>query len=134
MNLVTAWVATALAFGLADALWLSQAGPKIYRPMIGEILRPDVSWPAALAFYVIYVSGIVYFAVAPALAKRSFMIALTNGTVLGFVAYATYDLTNQATLRIWDVRMTVIDMAWGTFATALAAAVAYVATRRLSSG
>jgi uncharacterized membrane protein len=132
MSYVIDWISTGVAFAIADAIWLSQAAPRLYRPMIGEILRPDVSWPAAIAFYLIYVSGIVYFAVSPALEKQSLSAALINGAVLGLVAYATYDLTNQATLKIWDTRLTLIDMSWGTFATALAAGAGYWLTQRFS--
>ena len=133
MNIVIAWIATAVVFGAADAAFLSQVAQRVYRPLIGEILRPDVGIPAAAAFYLIYVSGIVFFAVAPALEKQSLSVAVLNAAILGIVAYATYDLTNQATLRIWDIRVTVIDMAWGAFASALAAASAYLIVRRITS-
>jgi uncharacterized membrane protein len=132
MNIAIAWIATAVSFGILDAIWLSQVGPKLYRPLIGELLRPDVNWAAAIAFYLIYVSGIVYFAVAPALEKQSLMAAIINAAVLGFVAYATYDLTNQATMRVWDIRVTLYDMAWGAFASASAAGAAYWITQRSS--
>lgn len=132
MNIAIAWVATAVVFGIADAIFLSQVAQRVYRPLIGEILRPDVGIAAAAAFYLIYVSGLVFFAVAPALEKQSFMTAIVSGAALGFVAYATYDLTNQATMRVWDVRVTLIDMAWGAFASALAAGAAYLITTRLT--
>jgi uncharacterized membrane protein len=122
-----------LVFAIADAIWLSQAVPRVYKPMIGELLRPDISWPAAIAFYFIYVCGIVYFAVAPALAKQSLSVAFINGALLGMIAYATYDLTNQATLKIWDWRLTLIDMAWGACATALAASASYWLAQRFAS-
>jgi uncharacterized membrane protein len=125
MTTAFAWIATAIVFGVADFIFLSQVAQRVYRPLIGEILRPDVSWPAATAFYAIYVSGLVFFAVSPALEKQSLAVAIVHGAVLGFVAYATYDLTNQATMRIWDIRVTLIDMAWGAFASALAAGSAY---------
>ena len=132
MNLIVAWIATAVVFGIADAIFLSQVAQRVYRPLIGEILRPDVGIGAAAAFYLIYVSGLVFFAVAPALEKQSLMAAVVSGAVLGFVAYATYDLTNQATMRVWDVRVTLIDMTWGAFASALAAGAAYFITTRLT--
>ncbi len=132
MNIAIAWVATAVVFGIADAIFLSQVAQRVYRPLIGEILRPDVGIAAAAAFYLIYVSGLVFFAVSPALEKQSLMTAIVSGAALGFVAYATYDLTNQATMRVWDVRVTLIDMAWGAFASALAAGAAYFITTRLT--
>jgi len=132
MTYAIAWIAAAIAFGLLDAIWLSQAAPRLYRPLIGELLLDGVRvWPA-LAFYLIYVSGLVFFAVAPALERQSLAHAALAGAALGFVAYATYDLSNHATLKVWHVRITLIDMAWGTFASALAAGAAYAATQRFS--
>lgn len=127
MDILIAWLAAGLAFGVADAIYLSQAVPKIYRPLIGEMLSGKTNVGAAAAFYVIYISGIIFFAVEPALAASDFGTATFRGAVLGFVAFATYDLTNHATLKVWHVRMSVIDMAWGTFATGLAASAGYAA-------
>jgi uncharacterized membrane protein len=129
---IVAWIVSALAFLGIDAIWLTTMTPRLYKPLIGELMRPSPDMGAAGAFYVIYVSAIVFFAVAPGLEKASMAKALLNGAILGFVAYATYDLSNQATLRIWDLRLTLADMAWGTFARAIAAGVAYVASSRLS--
>lgn len=132
MTYIIALLATGVAFGIADALWLSNAVPRIYRPMIGELLSDKLNVGAAVAFYLIYICGIVFFAVRPALDEGSLMKAALYGAALGFVAYATYDLTNQATLRVWDVRLTLIDMAWGTFATGLAASIGYAVAARFS--
>lgn len=132
MTYAIAWFGTALAFLIADAIWLTQVGPKLYRPLIGELLSDRLNVPAAVAFYLIYVSGITYFAVAPALQEGSLARALINGAILGLVAYATYDLTNQATLKIWDIRVTLADMVWGAFASALAASAGYWAATRFS--
>ena len=128
---VVAWVATALAFAGLDAIWLSQMGPRLYRPIIGDLMSARFDAPSAIAFYLIYVSGIVFFAVLPGIEKASLAKAAINGAALGFVAYATYDLSNQATLRGWDVKLTLIDMAWGTTLTAVASAVGYVAAARM---
>lgn len=131
-TIAIAWLTTGLVFAIADAIWLSQMGPRLYRPMIGEMLADKPNVPAMVAFYLIYVSGIVYFAVAPALREGDQMRAVISGAVLGFIAYATYDLSNQATLKIWDTRLTLIDLAWGTFATALAAGVGYWLTAKFA--
>ncbi len=130
-TIAIAWLATGIAFAIADAIWLTQMGPRLYRPMIGEILADKPNIAAMVAFYVIYVSGIVYFAVGPALREGDLMRAVIGGAVLGFVAYATYDLSNQATLKVWDTRLTLIDLAWGTFATGLAAGVGYWLTTKV---
>jgi uncharacterized membrane protein len=127
-----AWLATGLVFAIADAIWLSQMGPRFYRPMIGEILADKPNVPAMIAFYLIYVSGIVYFAVSPALREGDLMRAVVGGAALGLVAYATYDLSNQATIKVWDTRLTLIDLAWGTFATGLAAGGGYWLTTKFA--
>lgn len=132
MQLFISWITTAIVFGAADAIWLSQAGSRLYRPLIGELLRDKILLAPAAAFYLIYVTGLVFLAVAPALQKQSWSHAAITGAVLGFVAYATYDLTNHATMRVWDLRVTLADMAWGAFASALAASVAYIAASRFA--
>ncbi|MBY0566210.1 MAG: DUF2177 family protein [Hyphomonadaceae bacterium] len=130
MTYLIAWIATGLCFAVIDAIWLTNAVPRIYRPMIGEILGERVNMGAAIAFYLIYVTGIVFFAVRPALDEASLAKAALYGAAFGFFAYATYDLTSQAVLKVWDTRLTIIDMAWGTVATAIAAAAGYSAAAR----
>lgn len=131
MNFAIAWIATAVVFGVLDFLWLSSAAPKIYRPLIGEMLADTARLGPAVAFYLIYVTGLVFFVVAPALERGTLMSAVLTGAALGFLAYATYDLTNHATLRVWDIRMTLIDMAWGTIASAIACGAAFWITQRV---
>ncbi len=130
-----AWIAAYLAAGAvflgADALWLSLAGPRLYRPTLGPLLAYEFNAFAAIAFYLIYLAGVLTLAIAPALASGRPRDAALKGLTLGLVAYATYDLTNQATLRIWSTRLTVLDMLWGGGLTAAAALAGYVAARRL---
>lgn len=133
MRYLLAYVGCALVMAGLDAVWLTQVGPRLYPPVIGELLAPRPDMAAALAFYVIYVAGIVGLAVAPALEKRSVWRAVGSGAALGFVAYATYDLTNQATLRVWSLHLTVIDMAWGASLTAAAALGGYGLARRFAA-
>lgn len=130
MTWIVAYVAAALTFGVLDALWLNWAGPNLYRPHIGELLAPGFRPAPAMAFYIAYVAAIVWFAVRPGLEGGAATAAL-NGALLGAIAYATYDLTNQATMRIWSTQVTLIDIAWGAFATAAAAYVATLAVNKL---
>jgi uncharacterized membrane protein len=118
-----AYAATALVFLALDALWLIAMADRLYRPALGQLMleRFDVA-PAAL-FYAIYLAGVVVFAVAPALSGGRSATALGLGALLGLVAYGTYDLTNQATLRGWPWRITIADLCWGACATSAAAAV-----------
>lgn len=133
MRYLLAYVGCALVMAGLDAVWLTQVGPRLYAPVIGELLAPQPDMTAAVAFYVIYVAGIVGLAVLPALEKRSAWRAAGSGAALGFVAYATYDLTNQATLRVWSVHLTVIDMTWGACLTAAAALGGYGLARRFAA-
>ena len=124
-----AYLAILLPFCLLDAVWLSLMGPKLYRPTLGDILLTNVNVPAAVSFYLIYPVGILVFATLPALKAGSVAPALIYAALFGALAYATYDLTNQATLRNWSLQLTLADMAWGAVASGLAGAASYYATR-----
>ena len=119
---LVAYLATGLIFGVLDFGWLSLMGQRLYQGEIGQLLAKTVRIGPAIAFYLIYIAGLVFFAVRPAVASGSVPTALLNGAVLGFVAYATYDLTNQATMAVWSTKVTLADLAWGTFASGVAAA------------
>lgn len=129
MKPVVAYLSAAVAFGVLDFLWLSNAAPRLYRPAIGEIMADTVRWPPAIAFYLIYLVGVTALVTLPALRDGGVGKAAWTGALFGLVAYATYDLTNQATLRVWPTHLTLIDMAWGAFATATASVIAVLATR-----
>jgi len=128
-----AWIVVYLVTGLAflgiDAVWLSLAANRLYRPKLGNLLLDSFSVAPAAAFYALYISGILIFAVAPALAGGRWTGALWRGAMLGLLAYGTYDLTNQATLRGWPVSITIADLCWGTFLTGTAASVGFIAAR-----
>lgn len=124
---VVSYLATALAFVVLDFLWLTVMAPGFYRERLGGLLLDQPNFAAAGAFYVIYVAGIVYFAVSPALQAGSWATAVIAGAALGLVAYGTYDLSNLATLRNWSLTLTVVDMFWGAALTATAATVGYFA-------
>ena len=114
-----------------DSIWLTATADPLYRAQIGALMLPAFKPVPAIAFYRLYVVGVVVFAVLPALAVASWRFAASRGALLGCVAYATYDLTNQATLRGWSTMVTLADLMWGTTLTATAASVGYVITRRL---
>lgn len=109
---------------VADAVWLGIVARAFYRRQLGELLRPDVRWGAAVAFYLLFVAGLLVLAVGPALERQSLARAAGLGALFGLVAYATYDLTNLATLRGFPVVVAVVDLVWGT---ALAAGLATAA-------
>jgi uncharacterized membrane protein len=124
MQPLAAYIATALVFGALDAIWLTKVGPKLYRPEIGELLMDGWRPAPALIFYVLYILGIQIFAVQPALAAGRWQVAAQYGALFGFFCYMTYDLTNQATMRVWSTKVTLMDIAWGTVATGIAAGAA----------
>ncbi|HCS18763.1 DUF2177 family protein [Qipengyuania flava] len=131
MTWIVAAITAALVFGALDAVWLGWAGPNFYRPRLGDILADSFRMMPALVFYAAYIAAIVWFAVRPGLSLGIGAAAL-NGALLGAICYATYDLTNQATMRTWSTTVTVADIAWGAFATAVAAAAASFAAAKFA--
>jgi uncharacterized membrane protein len=128
---IAAYVATLVIFLAIDAVWLGIMGAALYKPTLGDILLPKFSAAPALAFYVLYILGVVIFAVAPAFASGRWTSALVHGALFGFFAYATYDLTNMATLRNWTLQLTLADLIWGTVLTGVAASLGYVVSSGL---
>jgi uncharacterized membrane protein len=112
-----AYIATGLAFAAIDSIWLRTMYERLYKPEIGELLMNGFRIGPAIAFYLLYIAGIIYFAVAPALKNGQWQTALVQGALFGFFCYMTYDLTNQSTLKIWSTKVTVLDMIWGTVLT-----------------
>lgn len=128
---IVAYLATAVAFLVIDSVWLSNMVNVIYRPYMGDMLAPNFRLAPAIIFYVIFVFGLVFFAVKPGLIANSGTVTLVNGAILGFIAYATYDLTNQATLKNWSWTLTIADMVWGTILSAASTYVGYWVTSRI---
>lgn len=128
---IIAYVATGLAMLALDAVWLTLMSPRLYQPRLGELLAARPALEPAVAFYVVYVAGIVALAVRPALRDGGWRRLLANAAALGLVAYATYDLTNQATLKTWSTMVTLVDMAWGALVTVAAASAGYGTVLRL---
>ncbi len=103
-------------------LWLGFAAKDFYRSQLGYIMADNVNWLAAIIFYVIFMCGVVFFVIEPALEKRDWTMALYRGAFFGFITYATYDLTNLATLKDWPLLVTAVDLIWGTAVTAVVSA------------
>lgn len=133
MKLVIAYVVAAVAFGVLDALWLRWAGPNLYRPVIGEIMADEFRLAPAAAFYLVYIAGMVWFAIRPGLESGSVVTALLNGAMLGALCYATFDLTSQAVFKVWSTHVSLMDIAWGATATALASAASTAITLKVAS-
>jgi uncharacterized membrane protein len=131
MSYAIAYVAVLIVFGAIDAVWLSTMGPALYRPALGDILAPGLRMAPAIAFYLMYPIGVVVFAVLPALRAQTPVTAATLALLFGALAYATYDLTNYATLRNWTLQITVLDIGYGALASSIAATAAYFAVRAI---
>jgi uncharacterized membrane protein len=117
-------------FGI-DMFWLGIVAKGFYRNNLGHLLRPDVNWAAALVFYLLYIGGILIFAVIPALEKNSLLQAIVLGGLFGFFTYATYDLTNLATLKDWPFNVVIVDIIWGIALTASVAVASFFIGRWL---
>src|ERR1700722_9260986 len=131
MTYVVAYVAVLIVFGMIDAVWLPNMGAILYRPALGDILTQQLRVVAGIAFYLAYPIGIVVFAVLPGLRAQSPLAAAALALLFGALAYATYDLTNYATLRNWTLQITVVDIGYGALASSIAATGAFFAVRML---
>lgn len=128
---VVAYLATAAVFFGLDFIWLGKVATSFYRSQLGDMMRDRPDFIAAGAFYLIYVGGVVYFAVQPYISGGSWTQALLSGAILGLIAYGTYDITNLSTLKNWPLAMSLVDMAWGTVLTGIAAAAGLAITQKL---
>lgn len=118
-------------FFAIDMVWLGLIAKGFYRRQIGSLMREAVNWPAAVIFYLLFILGLVVFVVAPAVDDGSWLRALLYGALFGLIAYATYDLTNLATLRDWPLLVTVVDLIWGAVLAASVSVATYGIAVRL---
>ena len=123
---------TVPVFFAVDIIWLGFVAKKFYRNNLGFILSPDVNWWAAISFYLLYIVGIIIFAVVPALEKESLRKALLWGSLYGFFTYATYDLTNMATIKNWPLKVVMVDILWGVFLCSMVASTSFLIAKWLS--
>lgn len=131
-QLFFSYLLTTVVFFAIDMLWLGLIAKNLYRRYLGSFLSDTVNWTAAIIFYLLFIAGIFYFAILPAVEKNSLGKALLSGALLGFLAYATYDLTNLATLKNWPLPIVLIDMAWGAVLTGLVSMAGYHIVKWLS--
>ena len=130
MKYVVAYLAAGITLFAVDLVWLDIVAKSFYREQIGPLMLHEINILAAILFYALYVVGVVIFAVSPALHTSSWRTAIILGALFGFFAYATYDMTNLATLRGWPIAMVVVDIAWGIFLTAISATAGFLVTQR----
>jgi len=126
------YLLTVPIFFAIDLIWLGAIAKGFYQRQLGPLLAPKVNWGAAVSFYLLYIAGILFFAVRPALHEDSILKAALLGSLFGLITYATYDLTNLATLRHWPIRVVVVDIAWGMCLCSLVALCSFAVSRWLA--
>lgn len=124
-----AYLSAAITFLAVDYVWLAHVARNFFVDRLGPLLLEKPLYAAAGGFYLLYAAGIVIFAVVPALRGESAVAALMYGALFGFFCYGTYDITNFATLKGWPLQVVLVDVAWGTALTGLAATAGYLAAR-----
>jgi len=124
-KLVISYLLTAVVFFAIDMAWLGFIAKDLYRKLLGGFLSDKVNWTAAIIFYLLFIIGIFYFSILPAVEKNSVSKAILSGALFGIISYATYDLTNLATLKNWPLPIVFIDIAWGGLLTAMVSTAGY---------
>lgn len=132
MRFVVGYVAFLVAFGICDAIWLGTMTARLYRPALGDLIVEPIRYGPAALFYFGFPLGVLHFAVMPALRGGGASDALINGALIGLLAYATYDLTNYATLRPWTLTITLADIVYGTVVVGVCSWIAYEVARRVA--
>ena len=118
-------------FFCIDMIWLGVIAKGFYRNSLEPLLTPNINWIAAIIFYLLFLVGVLIFALLPGMAKRSLVYTIEMAALFGFISYATYDLTNLATLRDWPLMLSIVDMIWGSFLSASTATMTYLIMSRI---
>jgi uncharacterized membrane protein len=118
-------------FFVIDMAWLVLVAKKFYQDQIGFLMKPDINWIAAIIFYLLFITGLVIYVILPAVEKHSWVHAILFGALFGLITYATYDLTNLATLKDWPILVTVVDLIWGTVLAASISGITYFITGKI---
>ncbi|MGM0688155.1 MAG: DUF2177 family protein [Bacillota bacterium] len=119
------------AFLVIDMIWLGLVARTFYRDQLGYIMSLKVNWPAAIIFYLLFIVGLIFFVVYPSIGRDSWVYAFFSGAFFGLICYATYDLTNLATLKDWPLKVTLVDLAWGSFLSAVLSLIGFLYGRTL---
>lgn len=133
MTYLIAYISTLIAFFALDMLWLGIIARKFYANQLGSLMADNPNWLVAIIFYAMYIAGIVFFAIRPAIEAEQVLKATLYGALFGFFCYATYDLTNLATLRDWPAKMVFVDILWGIILTGSCATVGAWATLKFAA-
>ena len=126
---IFAYLSAALVFCLMDFVWLTMIAKQFYQSRMGFLMLEEVKLPVAAAFYILYLLGLLVFAITPALRQQNWLVAAGLSAFFGLIAYGSYDLTNLATLKGWSVSLSVVDIVWGMFVSTCAGSAGYFAAR-----
>jgi len=118
-------------FFVIDMAWLVLVAKRFYQEQIGFLMKPNINWPAAIIFYLLFIGGLVVFVITPAVEKHSWIHAILFGGLFGLITYATYDLTNLATLKDWPLLVTVVDLIWGTILASSISLITYLIANKI---
>ena len=120
-----------IIFFAVDMFWLGFVAKSFYTKQIGFLMKENINWTAALIFYILFIAALVLFVIQPAIDKKSLQHAILMGAAFGFITYATYDLTNLATLKDWPLLVTIVDLCWGAFLAASVSALTYLISTKV---
>lgn len=118
-------------FFIIDFIWLALVARKFYVEQLGHLMKTNINWTAAIIFYLLFIVGLVFFAIAPAIEKKSLASAILLGGLFGFFSYATYDLTNLATLKNWPLTISIIDIIWGVVLAGSVSAITFLIASKI---
>jgi uncharacterized membrane protein len=117
-------------FFAIDIVWLALVAKNFYKQQIGFLMKPDINWLAAIIFYLLFITGLIIFVITPSMVRQSWVHALLYGALFGLVTYATYDLTNLATVKDWPILVTVVDLVWGSLLAGSVSVITYLIANR----
>lgn len=118
-------------FFAIDMVWLAVVAKNFYQKQIGFLMKPDINWLAAIIFYLLFITGLIIFVITPAMVKHSWAHAILYGVLFGLVTYATYDLTNLATVKDWPLLVTLVDLVWGSVLAASVSVITYLIANKI---
>jgi uncharacterized membrane protein len=131
-SFIKIYLITLPVFFAIDMIWLGFIAKDFYRENLGQLLSPNINWTAAIVFYLLFIGGLVVFVISPAIEKNSWTYALIYGALFGLITYATYDLTNLATLKDWSIKVTVVDLLWGMVLSASVSTISYFISNKFA--
>lgn len=132
MRYIKLYLVSLAVFFVIDLLWLGLAARSFYQQYLGFLMTPSPNWFVAVLFYLLFVVGLLFFVIIPGLNANSLKTTLLRAALFGLITYATYDLTNLATLKDWPVIVSIVDMLWGTFLSVAVSLIGFIAAKRLS--